>query len=520
MIPQYAVDRNRNLLPLLQSLTPVLAKITRYGIPLDTRVLKYKSIGWRKEIAEHFTYLFDAIGEKFNVDSSQQMQEILYKKLGLEPVLEKGKPTVNAFAVTYLYYKYEDDEEISKFLYHHKRARLLRHRLSNFVDKFLIHEECKNCKGTGFENRSKTSICLACAKTGFGDVMGYDDHYVSEREGIWYLHPTFLQLAVTGRLNSKDPNLSQWARANKKWNITVRDMIRAPEGYRIVVRDLNKVERLIGAILFNSPSVLEEVKLGSRAFTRFASEAFGIPEKECTKGTDNYTAFKTAAYADQYGVHEQTLHKTLMKYDVYFPLDKCKLVLDLLAKKYADMKRHIREFTWRVINRGYINTYQGRLFRLGKPYELHGYQNWMDIYARGSRSAVIAFEKCCRIVSSFIIQGTATGDHLQLSLLKTVDAIDRLTRPDFWNPFRPLNGDWDKARVLWPKHDEIAVLCREELVDDVVRITKECMESIETFEPYLPNPDNGIKFGLRSEVEVFEWWDVPLGDVPDAYKTG
>lgn len=840
MIPQEIIDRNRNLIRVLQPLTPVLAKMSRWGIPLDKNVLFFKSKDWKRQISEHFTALFDIVGDAFNVDSSQQVQEILYRKLSLEPVYEKDRPTANAFALAFLHHKYKGDKEIDNFFFHFRRAKLLRHRLSNFVDKFLIFKPCPVCNGSGFTDKSKTNICLSCAKSGLGEPIGYDTHFVSERDGVWYMHPTFLQLAVTGRLNSLDPNVQQfcysedteiltergwrffkdltyedrvaqynmdqtiefvkpekiivsdydgfmrrfifqkadllvtpnhrlvsytfdrkkrklhfhidvaeniplmgekiwdrkfiyggfrkggkrltsedrrrlaiaiavqadghlrkdydavefaisrkrkvkrlssllgkklrkverkkrgqnrakyqycitiplpevnfifdyidknknfrpesilslcyddlvffvneihlwggdstrkseykqsskrdlsvdvvqaatiligksscktlynykgfeysvvrahsecirWAsrtthrkeyyrgkvycvavpsgmivvrrngkvlicgnsRENKKWRITVRDVVRAPAGYKLVIRDLSKAERLIGAILFNSESVLNEVNLGSKAFTQFAAEAFGVAEEECEKGTDNYTGVKTAAYADQYGVHEETLQKTLMKLDIYMSIEECRDILRFLSEKYSDLKRNIKEFTWKAINRGYINTYQGRLFRIGKPYELQGYNSWQEIYQRGYNSAIIAFEKCCRITSSFVIQGTATGDNLQMMLLKTVDALDRFTRPDFWNPYRPLNGDWTKARIVWPKHDEISVLCREDLVDDVKQITRQTMENIETFEPYLKNPENGIKFNLKSEVEVCEWWDVEEGDVPEAYK--
>ena len=518
MIPQEIIDRNRNLIRVLQPLTPVLAKMSRWGIPLDKNVLFFKSKDWKRQISDHFTAMFDIVGDDFNVDSSQQVQQVLYRKLNLEPVYEKDRPTANAFALAFLHHKYKEDEKINNFFFHFRRAKLLRHRLSNFVDKFLIFKPCPVCKGSGFTDKSKTNICLSCAKTGFGDPIGYDTHFVSERDGVWYMHPTFLQLAVTGRLNSLDPNVQQYARENKKWKITVRDVVRAPAGYKLVIRDLSKAERLIGAILFNSESVLNEVNLGSKAFTQFAAEAFGVAEEECEKGTDNYTGVKTAAYADQYGVHEETLQKTLMKLDIYMSIEECRDILRFLSEKYSDLKRNIKEFTWKAINRGYINTYQGRLFRIGKPYELQGYNNWQEIYQRGYNSAIIAFEKCCRITSSFVIQGTATGDNLQMMLLKTVDALDRFTRPDFWNPYRPLNGDWTKARIVWPKHDEISVLCREDLVDDVKEITRQTMENIETFEPYLKNPENGIKFNLKSEVEVCEWWDVEEGDVPEAYK--
>jgi len=840
MIPEQAINRNRDLIRVLQALTPVLGKISRYGIPLDQQVLYFKSVDWKRQISEHFRALFEIVGDAFNVDSSQQVQDILYRRLRLEPIYERDRPTVNAFALAFLHHKYKEDEKIDNFFYHFRRAKLLRHRLSNFVDKFLVFEHCTNCNGSGFTDKSKKNICLECAKSGLGEPVGYDDHFVSERGSVWYMHPTFLQLAVTGRLNSLEPNVQQFcysedteiltekgwklfkdltyedrvaqynidqtiefvkperiivgnyegfmrrfifhkadllvtpnhrlvsyifdrkkrklhfhidvaediplmsekiwdrkfiyggfrkggrclapedrrrlaiaiavqadghlrkdygavefaisrkrkverlssllgkklkkvekkrrgrnhakyqyriniplheisfvfdyidenknfkpesilslcyddlvffineihlwdgdrtrkseykqsskrdlsvdvvqaatiltgrsscktvysykgfdysvvrshprciryagrtahrkeyyrgkvycvtvpsgmivvrrngkalvcgnSRENKKWKIIVRDIVRAPDGYKLVVRDLSKAERLIGAILFNSESVLNEVNLGSKAFTQFAAEAFGVPEEECEKGTDNYTGVKTAAYADQYGVHEETLQKTLMKLDIYMTIDECRDILRFLSEKYSDLKRNIKEFTWKAINRGYVNTYQGRLFRIGKPYELQGYQSWQEIYHRGYNSAIVAFEKCCRIVSSFVIQGTATGDNLQMMLLKTVDALDRFTRPDFWNPYRPLNGDWTKARIVWPKHDEIAVLCREDLVEDVKKITESTMESIEVFEPYLKNPDNGIKFNLKSEVEVYQWWDIKEDDVPEAYK--
>ena len=76
-------------------LVSVLAKVERNGALVDADMLLKQS----KELGERLTEIRDLVwsiaGEEFNLDSTKQLQEILYEKQGL-PILKKtpgGKPS-------------------------------------------------------------------------------------------------------------------------------------------------------------------------------------------------------------------------------------------------------------------------------------------------------------------------------------------------------------------------------------------------------------------------------------------
>ena len=521
--------RNAQILNVLFKLRPILQKMSYYGIPLSKEVLAFKSADFRKQITEHWKRCFDIVGERYNPDSTDQVKRILYDVLGL-PIVQirdggRLKVTTNKFALGKLHYEVKEAlkgnqsvaynekytlEDIDEFLYEHRRAKKLRQALSGFIDSLLDLHPCPHCD-KGFTDKAKKNICPHCAKTGFSGVKSYDPHFVSDKDGIWHAHPSILPLQVSGRLSTLDKNFAQFKRNDRTWDISVRSVVAAPKGFKLIMTDVNKAERLVGSILFNSDKMLDEVRRGAAAVSEFAMRAFGLPYEETVKGTEAYQTAKTCLYATQYMCQAETLHETLLADDIYFPVEKCAEIIRLIESTYDDYYHNVKDVTWRRLNGdGVVRTYQGRLFRMSMPPELSNVRNWKDIERyRQPEGVRKAWAQCCRMVASLMTQGSATGDGCLVMLLKTTDAIYRYLNPE-WNEIRFWNGNWDIARPVITKHDEIITLCRDDLVDDVQKIQEEKMMSFEELEPYLENSKSSVRFGVKVETDICQYWDVPL----------
>lgn len=502
MIPQQILARNIELLKVIGAFGLLTQKMGSQGTPVSKEVLYFKAEAWKQKMLELRESIFTEIGERFNFDSPKQVTTIL-AKLGYEPIIppKEKKPTTGQYAFATLLYRHNHP-----LLKNWMTLRRLRHRDSNFVSKFLIFEPCPKC------TEKTRGNCEICAATGRGKSIGFNPRYITEREGYWYLHPMILLLAITGRPVSLDPNINQFPRNNLSYDIWCRDIVVAPPGYTLVMCDLAKAERRVGAILYNDPLMLEEVNRGSRAFTALAMECFGLTEDQCKKGTDWYTTMKTTAYADQYFVQALTLHEYLMKQDIYVPIETCQKTIEFLAKKYHAYKHNVMQETWDVLNAcdtPYISTLQGRLMRLNFPIELHGYKDWQPLLYTRNAAARIAFFEMCRKVASFRIQGTATGDNCLLTGLRVCDEVDKLTKPNFFSPVRMLNGDWNIAYPFMFKYDEWAFVVRDDYVERVSKILVDCAKMFGKFEPYLKT-EHKYDFGMDAELSTESQWSCEL----------
>lgn len=72
------------------NLLPVLARMELAGVNLDAVKLRLLGEKMATEIKQLEIIIHDTVGEKFNINSSKQLQEILFGKLQI-PVVKKNK---------------------------------------------------------------------------------------------------------------------------------------------------------------------------------------------------------------------------------------------------------------------------------------------------------------------------------------------------------------------------------------------------------------------------------------------
>lgn len=492
----------------------ILERMRYTGIPVSPDVLHFKATAWKERMQYHAEKVYDHVGKSFNFKSPKQVSDILYgkgnadgvRRFGYKPVLKWSKekremvPTTDQYSFGSLLYEYK--EPILKDWAMYNR---LQHRFNAFVIKLLRYAPCRYCS-------EKTKVgCKHCAGTQVGDVLSHDPRYVTVKNGRWRFHPTLMLLAVSGRPISTDPNILQWPRNDKERQIDCRDIVEAEEDHELVIYDLAKAELFVAGFLFDDPAMLEVVKLGGRAFSMIASEAFDIPEERCIKGGELYHTAKTATYAFIFFVQAQTLHETLAKQNVWIPVSECERMLKTLERKFERYRTNVMDYTWKCLNERdpyYITNYQGRRFVFAKSPEFTGYRHYRDFIFTKSKARTDFFE-LCRKTASMIIQGTATGDGNQGDAVLLTDIFDRMTKRE-WSYNRLNNGYSELISINHWKYDEGSFHVHKDFVEPVKQTLKTTPGKYKYMTEYLGKEKLLEGLQLESEVESMHQWDAHL----------
>jgi DNA polymerase-1 len=212
-------------------LAPVLAAMERDGVRVDPKALDAMSKTMEREIRSLEKAIWKLAGTEFNVNSPQQLAEILFDKMGLTlGGRRRGKPRSTAADVL---------EELA-----------LVHELPR---KVLEYRELSKLKSTYVDALPK----LIHGETG-------------------RLHTSFSQTtAATGRLSSSDPNL-QNIPVRSELGRQIRAAFVASPGNTLLSADYSQIELRILAHFSKDPVLVEAFRTGQDIHARTAEEVFRV----------------------------------------------------------------------------------------------------------------------------------------------------------------------------------------------------------------------------------------------------
>jgi DNA polymerase I len=212
-------------------LAPVLAAMERDGVRVDPKALDAMSKTMEREIRSLEKAIWILAGTEFNVNSPQQLAEILFDKMGLTlGGRRRGKPRSTAADVL---------EELA-----------LLHELPR---KVLEYRELSKLKSTYVDALPK----LIHGETG-------------------RLHTSFSQTtAATGRLSSSDPNL-QNIPVRSELGRQIRAAFVASPGNTLLSADYSQIELRILAHFSQDPVLIEAFRTGQDIHARTAEEVFRV----------------------------------------------------------------------------------------------------------------------------------------------------------------------------------------------------------------------------------------------------
>jgi DNA polymerase-1 len=204
----------------------------RHGVRVDPKTLAAMSDTMEREVRSLEKHIWKLAGYEFNVNSPQQLAEVLFDKLNLTPPARRGGAKARSTAADIL-------EELA-----------------------LVHE----LPGKVIEYRE-----IAKLKSTYVDALPKLIHPETGR-----LHTSFSQTGTaTGRLSSSDPNL-QNIPVRSELGRQIRAAFVAENGWTLLSADYSQIELRILAHYSEDPVLVEAFTHGEDIHSRTAQEVFGV----------------------------------------------------------------------------------------------------------------------------------------------------------------------------------------------------------------------------------------------------
>jgi len=247
-------------------LTTVLVNMEYEGIRIDTDALREFSEYLDQEIEKLQKKVFDAAGEKFNLDSPKQIAAILFDRMDLDP-----KPQKTATGQ-----------------YSTKEAELVRLSKSHPIIQDILDYRTAAKLNSVYVNQLPA--------TADPDTNRVHTHYSQ----AW---------TATGRMQSNNPNL-QTIPIRKELGKEIRKaFIPRDENYQILAADYSQIELRILAELSQDQGLVEAFINDEDIHTITAAKVFKIDKEEVNREMRNRA--KAVNYGIGYGVGVQRLQRDL-----------------------------------------------------------------------------------------------------------------------------------------------------------------------------------------------------------------
>jgi DNA polymerase-1 len=289
-------------------LVPVLGRIERNGVLIDSHLLAEQSLEMASQMMTVEQQAHDIAGQIFNLGSPKQIQEILYDKLNL-PVLKKtptGQPSTDESVLQELAADYE-------------------------LPKLLL------------EFRSLSKL-----KSTYTDKLPQQVNPTTGR-----VHTSYHQaVTATGRLSSSDPNL-QNIPVRSEMGRNIRKAFIAASGCKIVAADYSQIELRIMAHLSGDEGLLKAFAQGADIHSATAAEVFDVALDQVT--SDLRRSAKAINFGLIYGMSAFGLSQQLG-----LSRNQAQDYIDLYFRRYPGVKAYMDNTREQAKTQGYVETLFGR----------------------------------------------------------------------------------------------------------------------------------------------------------------
>jgi DNA polymerase I len=369
----------------------LLATVEQRGITLDVNNLRSMSDKFAIRINEFEHKIYELAGKQFNISSPTQLGSILFDTLGMPTQgVKKGKTGYSTGAA-----------ELDKL-----------RSLHPIVDLITQYREYTKLKST------------------YLDAL---PNFIDEHSKV---HTTYdLDVAATGRLSSRDPNL-QNIPTRTDIGQAIRRAFVPGKGNVFVSADYNQFELRLAAVLADDHELIDSFNKHEDIHTKTAAQIYGIPMEQVTKNQRRDA--KVVNFGIMYGMSPHGLSiATGMTF-----VDAKEFI-----RKYFELRAPLRAYIDNTVkqaeHQGYVETLFGR--RRPTP----------DL--KSSNFAIREAAK--RAAMNMPIQGTE-ADLMKLAMLNVEREIAGL------------------GEQLLQIHDSILVETPKANADKVAGILKSTMESV------------------------------------------
>ncbi len=289
-------------------LVPVLSRMERTGVYIDSMLLGAQSIELAQRLDEIEKLAYELAEQEFNLSSPKQLQAILFEKMGL-PVIKKtpsGTPSTN--------------EEVLQEL-----------ALDYPLPKLLL------------EYRG-----LAKLKSTYSDKLPKMVNAVTGR-----VHTSYHQTGtVTGRLSSSEPNLQNIPVRNPEGR-RIRQAFVAKPGYKILAVDYSQIELRIMAHLSGDPALLDAFRHGKDIHAATAAEILGLAIDDVS--TEQRRRAKAINFGLIYGMSAFGLAKQLD-----MGRNEAQDYMNVYFERYPGVLEYMESTRNSAAEQGYVETLFGR----------------------------------------------------------------------------------------------------------------------------------------------------------------
>lgn len=288
----------------------VLKDMELAGIRLDTGTLAQMSVDLDRRLTELELVIYQACGLEFNINSTQQLSDILFGKLGLPTQgLKKTKSGHYSTAA----------DVLEQFRGQHE-----------VIDLIL-------------EQRTLTKL-----KSTYIDAL---PAMVNPQTGR--VHTNYNQIGVsTGRLSSSNPNLQNIPIRTEQGREIRRAFVAEP-GRRLISADYSQVELRILAHIAEDPGLLRAFAHDEDIHAATAATVLGMPIDQVDKSQRRIA--KTVNFGVIYGQTAFGLAQV-----TGMSRDEARQFIETYFQKYPGIKRYVDETKAMALKRGYVATLLGR----------------------------------------------------------------------------------------------------------------------------------------------------------------
>jgi DNA polymerase-1 len=288
-------------------LVPLLAEMEMNGVLLDIGLLRELSASLGAEMLHLEKDIYNAVGHQFNINSPQQLSQVLYQELKLAA----GRKTKSGYST--------DASTLEELKGVHP-----------VIEHILQYRQVSKLKST------------------YTDAL---PQLVNPKTGR--VHTNFDQTGTTtGRLSSSEPNL-QNIPVRSETGGRIRQSIIARQGWLLLSADYSQIDLRALAHLSQDAELIDTFLRDEDVHTHTASEVFGVPDAEVTPKMRR--AAKTINFGVIYGMSGYGLQQA-----TDLTREEAELFITTYFNRYQGVKAYIENTKRQAAELGYVQTVLGR----------------------------------------------------------------------------------------------------------------------------------------------------------------
>lgn len=347
-------------------LIPVLAAMERDGVQLDLPYLARLGVDFEAELRQIETQVHALIGRPFNINSTQQLADVLFGQLQLQPPDRTRKTAAGKFSTA--------ADVLDSLAGQHPVVELIRrHReLSKLLSTYVVALRDEVNPSTG------------------------------------RVHTSYNQTGtVTGRLSSSDPNLQNIPTRTEEGRRIRRAFIGTP-GRRLLSIDYSQIELRLAAHMAKDPGMTEAFLRGEDIHAATAAAVYGVPLAGVTPEMRRHA--KAVNFGLLYG---QTAFGLTRSTDM--TLAEAEKFIATYFERFAGIRDFVENTKKLAAQNGYVETMLGR-------------RRYFPELASTARLDVNARNRAEREAINSPVQGSA-ADIMKLAMIRMPDALARAGLP-------------------------------------------------------------------------------------------